>query len=438
MSLNIKREPRPFVTLLAFILVFLVIAASIQFFGYFWVMLIPNLFLVILTITLLVAYFDNKEEAIKPLEKAPALSVIIPAYNVKDSVLGCINAIKASKYPGQMEIIVVDDGSTDGTRELLKKIEGVHALFKEKNAGKAAAINSGAKIAKGDVIACVDSDSYPVPEAFHYAVSALLRDERNGAATCFIRVANPGNNLLKRIQDIEYLTGFGFSQITTKFIDAIFVAPGPMSIFRKKVFLEIGGFDEQNITEDLEIAWRLKKYGYKIDYSPEAVVYTEVPGDLKTLYRQRMRWYRGKLFNIRKYSDMMFNKKYGVFGMFILPFSFSAELSGTVLSFSFLYLVTHQLIWTMQYLLSNLELGAMLIDLKSMVVVGSSMLAVGFVLVLPWFLTVYLSHKIANKKVGFHDLLATTLFLMFYGSVISFFYCISLFKEINRSDYRWK
>lgn len=437
MSLNIKGEPRPLVTILAFILVFLAIAVSISLFGYFWVMLIPNIFLVILTITLLVAYFDTKEKSITPLDKLPMLSVIIPAYNVKSTVMDTINAIKASVYPGEMEIIVVDDGSTDGTRELLKEVNGIKLLLKEKNAGKAAAINSGTKIAKGEVVACVDSDSYPVPDAFRYAVSALFRDEKNGATTCFIRVANP-NNMLRKIQDIEYLTGFGFSQITTKFIDAIFVAPGPTSIFKKKVLLEVGGFDEENITEDLEIAWRLKRYGYKIDYAPEAVVYTDVPGDIKSLYRQRMRWYRGKLFNIRKYSDMLFNKKYGVFGTFILPLSFSAELSGTVLSFSFLYLVLNQISWTIRYLHANFVLGSLFVDLRSMALVGIPMLAVGFVLVLPWFLTVYLSHRIGNKKVGAYDIISTTLFLMFYGSVISLFYCISLFKEINRSDYRWK
>lgn len=437
MSLQIQGEPRPLVTILAFVLVFAVIAASISLFGYFWVMLIPNIFLVILTITLLVAYFDTNEKAVQPLDKLPMLSVIIPAYNVKATVLDTIIAIKASVYPGELEIIAVDDGSTDGTREILQKAEGVRVILKEKNAGKAAAVNTGVKMAKGEVVACVDSDSYPVPNAFRYAVSALLRDEKNGAATCFIRVANP-KNMLRKIQDIEYLTGFGFSQITTKFIDAIFVAPGPTTIFRKDVLLKVGGFDEQNITEDLEIAWRLKKYGYKIDYAPEAVVYTDVPGDLKSLYRQRMRWYRGKLFNIKKYSDMLFNKKYGVFGTFILPFSFSAELSGTVLSFSFLYLVLNQISWTIRYLHANFVLGSLFIDLRGMMLVGLPMLAVGFVLVLPWFLTVYLSHRIGNKKVGIHDIFATTLFLMFYGSVISLFYCISLFKEINRSDYRWK
>ncbi|HNT60910.1 MAG TPA: glycosyltransferase family 2 protein, partial [Candidatus Bilamarchaeaceae archaeon] len=351
--------------------------------------------------------------------------------------LKCINSIKASDYPGEMEIIAVDDGSTDGTRELLKEIDGITPILKEKNEGKAASINKAAKIARGEVLVCVDSDSYPEPNAFREGVNLLMQSPEVGAVTCFIRVENP-NSLLKKIQDIEYLTGFGFSQITTRALDAIFVTPGPTTIFRKSVFLEVGGYDEENITEDLEMAWRLRKHGYRIDYTPEAVSYTDVPGDLPTLFRQRMRWYRGKLFNLRKHKDMMLNPKYGYFGTFIFPFSFTAEFAGIVLSFSFLYLILNQLFWSARYVWSNFMLGAPLLDLSSMLMVGGAVVLMGLILVSPWFLAVYLSHVIGGKRFTLSDAPAAALFLLFYGTIISFFYCISFFKEVNRSDYRWK
>lgn len=437
MSLTIQGKPRPFVTLIAIVIVGVLTGFAIKNLGYFWVMVIPNIFLLILTIVLLVAYFHiGEKEKVYP-KIYPMLSVVIPAFNVKDTIAKTLESIKRSDYPGKMEIIIVDDGSTDGTRELLPKLEGVRVLLKEKNAGKAAALNSAFKVVKGEIVACVDSDSYPEPAAFREAVASLLSDEKSGAVTCFIRVFKP-DNLLRKIQDIEYLTGFGFSQITTKSIGAIFVTPGPTTIFRREVLEKIEGFDEHNITEDLEMAWRLRKHGYEIEHSAESVVYTEVPGDLKTLYRQRMRWYRGKLFNIRKHSDMLFNPKYGNFGLFILPFSFTAEFAGTILSFSFLWLVFLQLSWTLRYIWSNFTLGAPLLDISSILVVGMSTMIVGLVLVSPWFLTVYLSHVVGKKKVELGDLPAIVLFLMFYGTVISVFYCISLFKEINRSDYRWK
>jgi len=437
MSLQIKGEPRPFITLIAIIVIGLFIGFSINQLGYFWVMLIPNVFLLILTLTLLVAYFEIDETKKQKSVILPFLSVLVPSYNSKSTIMKTLSSIRASDYPGGMEIIVIDDGSSDGSVEMLRKLDGIKLLIKEKNEGKASALNSAIKIAKGEVIACVDSDSYPEPAALKSAISLLIQNEKTGAVTCFIRVNDP-NSLLKKIQDIEYLTGFGFSQITTRFLDAIFVTPGPTTIFRKRVLEHIGGFDEQNITEDLEIAWRLRKFGYGIEYTPNAVVYTDVPGDLKTLYKQRMRWYRGKLFNLRKHWDMFLNPKYGTFGMFILPFSFTAEFAGTVLSFSFIYLLFNQLSWTIKYTLSNLTMGAPLVDLSTMVVVGASMLMVGLILVTPWFLAVYLSYVIGRKKVSLGDIPPIALFLLFYGTIISFFYCISLFKEINRSDYKWK
>ena len=112
--------------------------------------------------------------------------------------------------------------------------------------------------------------------------------------------------------------------------------------------------------------------------------------------------------------------------------------AGIVLSFSFLWLVLNQLGWTIQYMLSNLALGAPLLDLSTMVVVGASVIATGLILVSPWVLAVYFSHEIGKKKFSIGELPATLVFLLFYGTVISFFYCISFFKEVNRSDYRWK
>ncbi len=438
MSLQIKGEPRPYFTLVVILILGIFVGFLIKLLGYFWVILIPNVFLLALTVILLVAYFDLKQTKTKTTQsKLPSLTVIIPCFNSKKTVFRTIECIKESDYSGELDIIVVDDGSTDGSRELLLQTKGITPLLLEKNGGKAKALNEALKSAKGYAVACIDSDSYPEKSALKNAVSLLMEDEKTGAVTCFIRVEKP-DSFLKKIQDIEYLTGFGFSQMTTNFMDAIFVAPGPTTIFRKKILLEIGGYDEDNITEDLEIAWRLRKYGHKIEYTPEAVVYTDVPETIYSLYRQRLRWYRGKIFNIRKHYDMLFNPKYGLFGMFILPISFSAEVAGTVLSFSFLYLILNQLWWTAQYVLSNAALGAPLFDISGFLVVGVSMMAMGVVLISPWLFVVGLSHIIGKKQVSILDLPIMIIFLLFYGTVISFFYCMSVIKEINRSDYKWK
>lgn len=436
MSLQIKGRPQPLVTLALILAIGLLFGLTMWRIGYFWVVLIPNVFLVVLTISLLSAYFHRAEPSRAEPGKFPSLSVLIPSYNSKSTIVRTIKSIQASDYPGEMEIIVVDDGSTDGSREMLGSMKGITPLMLGKNGGKAHALNTAMKTARGDVVACVDSDSYPEPPAFRKAVAALYRDDRNGAVTCFIRVDKP-HSLLTKLQDIEYLTGFGFSQMATNSIEAIFVAPGPATLFRRKALDELGGFDEQNITEDLEIAWRLRKHGYRIDYTPEAIVYTDVPDTLGKLYKQRMRWYRGKFFNIRKHSDMLLNPKYGLFGVFILPFSFTAEFSGIVLSFSFLYLISRGLLWFYGFMASNLALGGSLLNLTGMLGLGMSAMAMGLLLISPWFLVIYLSFMIAKRSFKLTEMPVMGLFFLLYGILISFFYCISFFQEVNRSDYKW-
>ncbi|MEW5955740.1 MAG: glycosyltransferase family 2 protein [Candidatus Micrarchaeota archaeon] len=437
MSLEIKSgEPRPLVTALVLIAIAAVIFFSISRVGYFWVMLAPNLVLLLVTLVMLFAFFEKKPGKKTARKKYPLITVILPVHNAAETIGKAVEHVKKSDYPGGIEVIAVENASTDNTLQVLKKIKGIHVLVSKK-VGKATALNYGAKFAKGKIIACVDADSYVDKSAFRHAVDSILEDDRVGATTCFIKVANP-KSLLRKVQEIEYYTGFGFAALATHFLDAIFVTPGPTTIFRKTAFHKVGGYDEQNITEDLEMAWRLRKHGFRIAYSPQSIVHTDVPDTIKALYRQRLRWYRGKLFNVRKYSDMLFNPKYGNFGLFILPFSFSAELAGIVLSFSFVYLLFRQAAWLASYLASSLAVGMLSLDLSGFALVGASAIAMGVVVVMPWVFALYLSYGLAGKRFGLSQIPQLILFLFFYGTVVSFFYCASFIKEVNRSRYKWQ
>jgi len=436
MSLEIKGgEPRPLVTALVVIAIAAIIFFSISRVGYFWVMLAPNLVLLLVTLVMLFAFFEKKPEK-KPNKKYPSITVIFPVHNAADSIEKAVDCIKKSDYPGKIEVIAVENASTDNTLEVLKKIKGIKVVVSKK-VGKATALNYGARLAKSEMIACVDADSYVEKNAFKHAVDELMEDEQFGAATFFIKVNNP-NSLLKKVQEIEYYTGFGFAALATHLLDAIFVTPGPTTVFRRSAFEKVGGYDEHNITEDLEMAWRLREHGYRIAYSPQSIVHTDVPDTLKGLYHQRLRWYRGKLFNVRKYSHMLFNPKYGNFGLFVLPFSFSAELAGIVLSFSFVYLLFRQATWLASYLASSLAVGVLSLDLSGFALVGASAVAMGVVVVMPWVFALYLSYGLAGRKFGLSQIPQLILFLFFYGTVVSFFYCASFIKEVNRSDYKWK
>ena len=142
-------------------------------------------------------------------KKWPLVSVIIPSYNTRHTIFECIRACKAMDYPGQFEIVVVDDGSTDGSEEALSKTEGIRLLRNEKNRGKAAALNFAISQARGEIVACIDSDTYPKKDVLEKAVKHFYEDEKVASVVVFVCVNNP-RSLLQRIQEIEYWISFGF------------------------------------------------------------------------------------------------------------------------------------------------------------------------------------------------------------------------------------
>jgi len=166
--------------------------------------------------------------------------------------------VKNLNYPSKKEIIVVDDGSNDNSQNILKKIKGIKTILKKKNEGKAAALNDGITAAKGGYVVTIDSDTYPESDCLEKMVSHM--EEGISAVTGFVRAHNT-KGIVEKIQEVEYLIAFGFFQKVLSDINAILVTPGPMSLYRKSVLKKIGGFDEKNITEDMEIAFRIRKYG---------------------------------------------------------------------------------------------------------------------------------------------------------------------------------
>lgn len=425
---------------IAFLLITVVIAYyAFNTIGYYWTVLIPNVLLLYVTTVLLVVYVESGFRYDTPLRigKLPPVTVIIPSYNCKDLIGKTIDSIKASDYPNKIEIIVVDDGSTDGTRDYLKKIKGIKLVLKEKNEGKAEALNYGIRIARNEYVFCIDSDSYISNNAIRDMTSKMVADEKVGAVTCFVKVAN-NKSLLGKVQEIEYFVGFGFSAITNYLLDAVFVAPGPMTLFRKSALLDVGLFDVNNITEDLEIAWRLRKNGYKISYAYEGVVNTIVPDSFSGLWRQRTRWYRGKLFNIGKHKDMFLNPKYGYFGMFVMPFSMASELAALGTVYFLAYMVLYTALWNVQLIIAYMNANSLSLAGLITGIFGSMAGVFMFlIVVIPWIYAIIVSHRLGNKKLAITDMPTMAFFLFIYSIFLSAVYVYSLYKEIYGSDYLW-
>jgi len=276
--------------------------------------------------------YENRKMNIN--QKNPMVSIVVPAYNEEGKIADTISSLKNATYKN-VEFIIVNDGSNDKTAKVVKaKINNDKRFIfidNHKNKGKAAALNDGIKIAKGEFVACMDADSTIEPSILEKSLP-YFSDKSIGAVTVSVEVKNP-KKFLDMVINIEYALGLSLFLKVLSFFDCIMVTPGPFSIYRKSMLEEIGGFDVNNVTEDLEIAYRIHKSRYKIRNCLEAKVQTILPSTFKGLYRQRRRWYSGAIQTLAQHRKMLFSRKYGLFGFFI-PYNFLLIGSGLLL---FLY-----------------------------------------------------------------------------------------------------
>ncbi len=280
---------------------------------------------------LLLILFLKRKELFK--EKAmpkviPLVSIIVPAYNEEESIAETIDSLKKVNYE-KLEIVVVNDGSKDNTSSIVKKAIAKDPRFtfldNKNNKGKAACLNQGIKVAKGEFIGCMDADSVIEKDILIKTVP-YFQDKKMGAVTVSVEAYKP-KRFLDKIIDLEFTLGLSLFLKAFSFLNSVFVTPGPFSIYRKKVLLEIKGFDKDNITEDFEIAFKIHRAGHKIGNCMAAKVFTLVPPSFKQLYVQRRRWYTGSVQTIIKHRDMMLKPKYGAFGFWI-PFNYSLIFTG--------------------------------------------------------------------------------------------------------------
>jgi cellulose synthase/poly-beta-1,6-N-acetylglucosamine synthase-like glycosyltransferase len=285
---------------------------------YFVYMFVAFYFLMIYVLT----YLQNRRgiyEVVKP-DRVDSLSMVIPCFNEEKSIGKNIEAFLASDYEGLKKLIVVDDCSTDGSYEIIKgyarKYSRVIALQTPKNTGRAAgAKNFGIKYVKTRLIGFSDADSLPEKNAISKMVG-FFNDPKVGGVTSRVFVGNPRNYLTKA-QAIEYKV-IAFTRKLLGFLDSIYVTNGPLSIYRKTAFDETGGFDEENLTEDIELTWHLVSKGWGIHMSIPAVVRSQVPTTIKTWFRQRIRWNVGGIQTVSKYRKKFL--QCGMLGFFIMPF----------------------------------------------------------------------------------------------------------------------
>jgi cellulose synthase/poly-beta-1,6-N-acetylglucosamine synthase-like glycosyltransferase/peptidoglycan/xylan/chitin deacetylase (PgdA/CDA1 family) len=229
----------------------------------------------------------------------PAVSIVVPALNEAVGIERAVRSLEASDYP-DFEIIVVDDGSTDGTGELVKQLRlpGVKVV-RQPNLGKPAALNRGIDAARHDIVAMVDADTIFEPGTLRQLVQPL-RESDVGAVSGNTKVGNR-RRLLGRWQHIEYVMGFNLDRRLYDVLQCMPTVPGAVGAFRRSALQGVGGVSGATLAEDTDLTLALGRAGWRVVYVENARAWTEAPASLRALWRQRFRWSYGTLQAVWKH-----------------------------------------------------------------------------------------------------------------------------------------
>ena len=300
----------------------------------------------------------------REFKKLPFVSMLIPARNEENNIRSCIDSIINSGYDKtKLRVIVIDDESRDRTGDIVRSlireyqecdIKLIRRVKKYNEFTKAPALNVGLKYVKGDYVGCIDADS-TIEKGSLQNVTSLFEGDEVGAVISNIKV-NRTKSIWEKVQRLEYIFATFIRSLMSK-IDTLHVTPGALSVYRTDVLKKVGGFDEKNITEDLEVAMNIRYHGYKVKIALDSISYTNVPETFRKLWRQRVRWFRGFIYNTRKYKGMLMNKKYGLLGTFQYPINI-LTIACILLTFSFTAYEFFKLLYRSLVKLSLVKLGA--------------------------------------------------------------------------------
>lgn len=292
-------------------------------------------------------YLPNRNKIFNyPNGKPEHVSIVMPCYNEGAHIGEAIEALLNLDWPkGMMEIIIVDDKSKDNSVEIIKKYvekyDNVRLIVNKRNSGGAAEpTNIGIKAAKYNYIAVADSDSTPQRDALIKMIGFLQEDDKVGGVTCAV-MAKPATNFMQKVQTIEYSI-IAWNRKLLDLVDAVYVTPGPFALYRKKILLEVGLFDTKNMTQDIEIVWKMLSHGYKARMCLATRVYSQTPRSFGKWFKQRIRWNIGGTQTLWKYKKIVF--KNGMLGAFIIPFFSVSMFLGLFGLGLFVYLISKRLL----------------------------------------------------------------------------------------------
>src|SRR5713226_5460419 len=271
------------------------------------------------------------DRAVMP-DPPPSVTVLIPAHNEESVIVQTVTSVLVSDFK-DLHLIVVNDGSTDTTGELLEenfshqpRVRIIHQV----NRGKAAALNLAMSQADSEIVVTIDADTEIEPDA----ISKLIRhfaDPRVGAVAGNVKVGNR-SRWLTRWQALEYITSQNMEKRAFGLLNCITVVPGALGAWRAKAIEAAGGITADTVAEDADLTIAIRRLGWRVGYDEEAIAWTEAPEKPGQLIRQRFRWTFGTLQSFWKHGDTLLRPKHGTLGWIALPNIFVFQLALPLIS----------------------------------------------------------------------------------------------------------
>lgn len=270
------------------------------------------------------AWFQSRRQRAEPPHYAPTVSVIIPAFNEERVIAASVARVLASDYASEggpaLQVIVADDGSRDGTSQIVRAAFGNDprvTLLTLRNGGKAAALNRALRDATGDVIIALDADTQFEPETIR-RLARWFADPEIGAVAGDARVGNRVN-LVTRWQAVEYITAQNLERRALAGFEAMTVVPGAVGAWRRAALDSVGGYPEDTLAEDQDLTIAIQRAGWRVTYDPRAVAWTEAPESFSALAKQRYRWAFGTLQCLWKHRAVIARRQPAGLGLVGLP-----------------------------------------------------------------------------------------------------------------------
>lgn len=429
-------KDRLFVLFLLLIAIFIFILLITSFFNFVLIIGTLALYFAILFLLVFFIYPKTAKRQNKP-KKYPNIAVVTYAFNNWKPIEKTIQTLLKLKYPKSLKIYVI----TDGTCDFLKKypveiIKIPDKYFKNRLNVKATIMNIGLKKIKTDYFFCVDGDTRPNSDALLKMIPFL--EEKGVIVVNGFLVPSNNNNMITKLQTIEYNFSWGLFQRIMGAMNSISVAVGGMCLIQKKAFDEVGGYDENNVTEDREIIYRFREKGYKFRFSEQSRGYTEVPETHKQLLKQRLRWYYGEIDTAAKHRKFYLNKKFNIFGLFILPYTLFLQIISIAILFRLINFIYKKYILFYYHLLVQLINQSYF--MKIQFIFPYYFPSTTFFWLIIFVISIFLMyvgfmHSKFNLKPKYY--FAFFIFLFFYNLYLGVIYLIALIQNII-GEFKWE